>query len=140
MIFLAITLNDIIKKIVLEKNEISSESKKVYFEAIRTLIILLSPFVPHVCDEMWEIIGEAGYLFNEEWPEHDEKLMISDEIAIAVQVNGKLRATVEVDRKIEKSELEKLALAQENVQKHTEGKEIAKIIIVPNKIVNIVVK
>lgn len=125
---------------VLEKNEISSESKKVYFEAIRTLVVLLSPFVPHVCDEMWEIIGETGYLFNEEWPEHDEKLMISDEIAIAVQVNGKLRATVEVDRNIEKSELEKLALAQENVQKHTEGKEIAKIIIVPNKIVNIVVK
>ena len=69
-----------------------------------------------------------------------EALTIADEIEIAVQVNGKLRATVEVDRNITKEELEKLALAQENVQKHLEGVNVVKVIIVPGKIVNIVVK
>ena len=107
---------------------------------MRTLVILLSPFAPHVCDELWEVLGEEGYLFNAAWPTHVEALTIADEIEIAVQVNGKLRATVEVDRNIAKEELEKLALAQDNVQKHLDGVNVVKIIIVPGKIVNIVVK
>ena len=132
-------LNDY-KTNVLDASGTSSESKKVYYEAVKTLVVLLSPFAPHVCDELWEILGEEGYLFNAAWPKHVEALTIADEIEIAVQVNGKLRATVEVDRNIAKEELEKLALAQENVQKHLEGVNVVKVIIVPGKIVNIVVK
>ena len=132
-------LNDY-KTSVIDANGTSSESKKVYYEAVKTLVVLLSPFAPHVCDELWEILGEEGYLFNAAWPKHVEALTIADEIEIAVQVNGKLRATVEVDRNIAKEELEKLALEQDNVQKHLDGVNVVKIIIVPGKIVNIVVK
>ncbi len=125
---------------VLETGKGTSESKKVLTEAVKNLVVLLSPFAPHTTDELWELMGEEGYLFDAEWPVHVEELTISDEIQIAVQVNGKVRATVEVDRGISKEDLEKLALEQENVVKHTEGKNIVKVIVIPSKIVNIVVK
>lgn len=125
---------------VLEAGEATSESRKVFTEALKNMIILLSPFAPHTTDELWELMGEEGYLFDAEWPEHVEELTISDEVQIAVQVNGKVRATLEVDRGTSKEELEKMALEQENVLKHTEGKNIVKVIVIPGKIVNIVVK
>lgn len=125
---------------VLEGGEVTSESKKVFTEAVKNLVILLSPFAPHTTDELWEQMDQEGYLFDAEWPVHVEELTISDEIQIAVQVNGKVRATLEVDRGISKEDLEKLALEQENVVKHTEGKNIVKVIVIPGKIVNIVVK
>ncbi|MGL4393235.1 MAG: leucine--tRNA ligase, partial [Fusobacteriaceae bacterium] len=115
-------------------------SKKVLAETLSKIIVMLSPFVPHFCDELWEQIGNKSLLFKEKWVEYNDALTISDELVIAVQVNGKLRGTVTVDRGIKKEELEKLALAHDNVVKHIDGKEVAKIIIVPEKIVNIVVK
>ena len=101
---------------------------------------MLSPFAPHYCAELWELMGNKTELYNEGWVEYKEELTISDELIIAVQVNGKVRGTVEVDRSIGKEELERLALEHENVVKHIEGKSVAKIITVPGKIVNIVVK
>ena len=79
-------------------------------------------------------------LFLESWPTHKEELTIADEIAIAIQVNGKLRGTLEVERTISKDELEKKALEIENVKKFIEGQTVVKIIVVPGRIVNIVVK
>lgn len=115
-------------------------SRKVLGETLNKVVIMLSPFAPHYCAELWELMGNKTELYNEGWVEYKEELTISDELIIAVQVNGKVRGTVEVDRSIEKEALEKLALEHENVVKHIEGKSVAKIITVPGKIVNIVVK
>ncbi|MBC2856281.1 leucine--tRNA ligase [Cetobacterium sp. 2A] len=125
---------------ILEAGKGSSESKKIFGEVMKNVVIMLSPFTPHFCDELWAEMGNEGYLYNETWPEHVEALTIADEIVVAVQVNGKVRGSVEVDRNISKEELEELALNIENVKKHLEDKTVAKVIIVPGKIVNIVVK
>jgi leucyl-tRNA synthetase len=125
---------------ILDKNEMTSESKKVFTETVRTMVVMLSPFVPHITDELWKELGETGYLFQTEWPTHVEELTISDDVQIGVQVNGKLRATLDVSRTITKEELEALALAAPNVIKFIEGKNIVKKIIVPGRIVNIVAK
>lgn len=125
---------------VLGKDKESSESQKVFGEVLRNIVIMLSPFVPHFCDELWEDMGEKGFLFDAEWPSYDEKLTVADEVTMAIQVNGKVRGSLSVERTATKDEIEKMALAVENVQKHTEGKTVAKVIVVPGKIVNIVVK
>lgn len=118
----------------------SSESQKVFGEVLRNIVIMLSPFVPHFCDELWEAMGEKGFLFNAPWPEYDEKLTVADEVTMAIQVNGKVRGSISVERTASKEDIERMALAVENVQKHIEGKTVAKVIVVPGKIVNIVVK
>ncbi len=115
-------------------------SKKVLGELLSKIVIMLSPFVPHYCDELWERLGNKTYLFNEKWVEYVEALTISEEVTIAVQVNGKVRGTIEIEKNISKEELERMATSHENVVKHIEGLEIKKIIVVPGKIVNIVVK
>ncbi|MBS5037848.1 MAG: leucine--tRNA ligase [Fusobacterium sp.] len=125
---------------VLGTEKESTESQKVFREVLRNIVIMLSPFVPHFCDELWEAMGEEGFLFNASWPEYDEKLTVADEITMAIQVNGKVRGSISVERTASKEDIEKMALAVENVQKHTEGKTVAKVIVVPGKIVNIVVK
>ena len=135
-------INDVydFRSSVLGTDKESSESQKVFGEVLRNIVIMLSPFVPHFCDELWEAMGETGFLFNAPWPEYDEKLTIADEITMAIQVNGKVRGSISVERTASKEDIEKMALAVENVQKHTEGKTVAKVIVVPGKIVNIVVK
>lgn len=125
---------------ILEGGKTTSESKKIFAEVIKNILVMLSPFTPHFCDELWEEMGNTGYLFNEKWPSYDEKLTVSSEVVMAVQVNGKVRGTVEVERGTDKDTVEKLALNLENVKKHMEGKTLVKLIIIPDKIVNIVVK
>lgn len=135
-------INDVqdYKNNVLDSNNITTESKKIFSEVVKNILIMLSPFTPHICDELWAELGNTGYLFNEEWPKYDEKLTIDSDITIAVQVNGKVRGMVETERGVSKEEVEKMALELENVKKHIEGKTIVKLIVVPEKIVNIVVK
>lgn len=116
------------------------ESKKIFDDVIQTILVMLSPFIPHICDELWSEIGNEGYIYEREWPSYDPKLLKTSEVVIAVQVNGKVRGTVEIERGADKAEVEKLALEVENVQKHIEGKKVVKVIVVPDKIVNIVVK
>ena len=125
---------------VLEGGKATSESKKIFGEVVKNIVVMLSPFTPHFCDELWEEMGNTGYLFNEAWPEYKEELTKSSDVVIAVQVNGKVRGTVEVPRGTAKEEVEKAALEIENVKKHMEGKTLMKVIVVPEKIVNIVVK
>ncbi|EFS22002.1 leucine--tRNA ligase [Fusobacterium gonidiaformans 3-1-5R] len=118
----------------------STQYTRVLGEALKQIVIMLSPFVPHFCDELWESIGETGYVSEQEWPVYDEKYITTDDVVMAIQVNGKMRGSIEVERETSKEEIEKLALAVPNVVKHIEGKELVKLIVVPNKIVNIVVK
>ncbi len=104
-------------------------------------IKLLSPITPHICEEIWHnVFNEQKTIAYEKWPSYDENKLIEQEEEIGVQVNGKLRASILINKNANREEIEKIALQQENVKKHIENKEITKIIVVPSKIVNIVVK
>ncbi len=118
----------------------NENSKKIFDYVVRTILLMLSPFTPHICDELWTEIGEEGYLFNEKWPEYDKNFLETDSIVMAIQVNGKMRGNIEVARGTAKEEIEKLAFEVENVKKHIDGLNVVKVIVVPDKIVNIVVK
>ena len=101
---------------------------------------LLNPIAPHVTEELWSLMGNNNTIAYEQWPVYDEEKTKENVLEIGVQVNGKLRGTIKVAKDSAKEELESMALEEENVKKHLEGKNIVKVIVVPNRIVNIVVK
>ena len=103
-------------------------------------IQLLNPIAPHMTEEIWELLGGASELTSTPWPSFDETKLVDDQVTIVAQVNGKLRAKFDVAADISKEAMQEIALANENVKKFTEGKEILKVIVVPRKLVNIVVK
>jgi leucyl-tRNA synthetase len=107
-------------------------------DAFAALVGMLAPFAPHVAEELWRDIGGEGLAAEARWPTFDPAIAADDTITIAVQVMGKLRATIEVDRGIAPDALEALALGHEKVQRHVAGKAIRKVIVVPGKLVNIV--
>ena len=113
--------------------------KKVAKEAIRAVILLLSPIVPHICNRLWLDLGYDSSIIDENWPTHEPELMVQDTVEIVIQVNGKLRSKLSIDQSIDDKSLEALVLMDEKIKKHTDGKEIKKIIIVPKKLVNIVI-
>ena len=106
----------------------------------KTLLKLVCPFAPHVAEELWSMLGETSVLSLESWPEYDENKTQESSVQIAVQVNGKLRATISLPVDCEQQLAIDTALADEKVQKAVEGKNIVKTIVVKNKIVNLVVK
>ncbi len=108
-------------------------------EALETLAKLIGPMVPHLAEEIWQALGHDGLLLEQPWPVADADLVRDDTVTVAVQVSGKLRATIEVERDMDKTALEKLALANDNVQRAIDGKPVRKVVIVPNRIVNVVV-
>ena len=114
--------------------------EKVYRPYAENLIKMLSCIAPHICEEMWQQLGHNESIAYEPWPTYDEKMLVDDEVEIAVQVNGKVRAKITVAKDEAKDKVEQIALSQDNIKAHTEGKNIIKVIVVPNKIVNIVVK
>lgn len=101
---------------------------------------ILSPICPHLGEELWQMLGHNNTIAYEPWPTYDESKTIDDTIEIAVQVNGKVRDTVKVSKEISKEDLEKEALSSEIIKKWLEGKEIVKIITIPGRIVNIVIR
>ena len=116
----------------------SGDIKTSYF-GIKTVIQLLNPFIPHITEELWQKIGNDTPLYKTSWPNFDEtKLQISN-YTMAVQIKGKLRATYDFSVDATEEEIKKVAIHLPTIQKHIEGMEIKKIIIVPQKIVNIVV-
>jgi len=106
--------------------------------AIRTLVQLVSPMMPHLAEEGWAALGGAGLVAQAAWPEVDPALLVEDEVTIAVQVKGKLRDTLTVAKGLPDAELEALALASEKVQRIIDGAPIRKVIVVPDRLVNIV--
>ncbi len=108
--------------------------------ALEVFLKLLNPFSPHVAEEMWQLLGEKDELAYTEWPDYDEKHLVKDMVKLAVQVNGKVRAQIEVEVDSDKDAILKLAHEQNSVRQHTDGKTLIKEIVVPNRIVNIVVK
>jgi leucyl-tRNA synthetase len=108
-------------------------------EALESLAKLIGPMVPHLAEEIWQALGHDGLLLEQPWPVADADLARDETVTIAVQVSGKLRATIEVARDMAQPELEKLALANDNVVRAIDGKPVRKVIVVPNRIVNVVV-
>lgn len=108
-------------------------------EAIETLIKLIGPMMPHLGEELWAMLGHETLLVNEPWPKAEQALLVDDTVRIAIQVNGKVRDTIEVAADADSAALEKAALASEKIQSNIEGKTVRKIIAIPGKIVNIVV-
>ncbi|APR28021.1 leucine--tRNA ligase [Pediococcus acidilactici] len=109
----------------------------VYMEG---LVKLLSPIIPHVAEEIWQIMGHDETITYETWPTYDESKLVQDTVQVILQVNGKVRSKVEVEKDLDQAELEKIALADERIQQWTAEKDIKKVIVIPNKIVNIVAK
>ena len=105
-----------------------------------TLITLLNPVAPHITEELWEKYGNGGLLSIHAWPEYDEAKTIDDEIEIAVQINGKVRDKLIISAGLDKEQTEKAVMASEKIAALTDGKTIVKVIPVPGKLVNIVVR
>jgi len=135
-------LNDMTtyKQEVIDRNDVSTESRKIWKEVLDKVILLIAPFAPHIADELWEITGNTTFTFEEEWPTFEEELTKEHKMNLVVQINGKIRETIPAKIGLPKEEYEKLAFDSEKIKKAIEGKEIVKVIVVPNKLVNIVVK
>jgi leucyl-tRNA synthetase len=112
---------------------------EVLREAIETVVRLLSPFVPHVCEELWQSLGYEASLEESGWPVWDESALVADTLLIVVQVNGKVRGKVTVPADADKETVEATALADANVIRFIEGKTVRKVIVVPGRLVNLVV-
>ncbi len=123
----------------LYKLKVDGFSDAAWRDALSTLTQLIAPFAPHVAEELWQQLGHEGLVQDTMWPAWDDALIVSDTVTIIVQVNGKLRAKLEVAKDLGKDDIEQLALANEHVQTFVDGKEPNKIIYVPGKLVNIVV-
>ena len=109
-------------------------------KGIETILILLYPFTPHLCEELWEKLGNETLLAKTGWLKYDEQALEEEKFLLVVQVNGRVRARIEASRKANQKELEELALSHPNVQAHIKGKELKKTVYVPEKLLNLVVK
>ncbi len=107
-------------------------------EALWSCVLMLNPIIPHACSELYKELGGEGESIDAPWPQVDESALVKSSILYVVQVNGKLRAKLEFPAEANKEDIEKTALSDENVTKFTDGKTVRKVIVVPNKLVNIV--
>jgi leucyl-tRNA synthetase len=103
------------------------------------LLLMLSPFAPHLSEELWEKIGNQGMVCKLPWPEADEEIARAEEILIVVQINGKLRSRITADADATEEEIRSMALADARVREYTDGKTLKKLVVVPKKLVSIVV-
>jgi leucyl-tRNA synthetase len=117
-----------------------SETAAVLGEAIETLVLLLSPFTPHMCEELWERLGHADGVVAAGWPAADEGVARADEIEVPVQVNGKVRDRITVAAEATDPEIEAAALAAPGVQPYLAGKQVVKVIVAKGRLVSVVVK
>lgn len=122
------------------KGELNEDDKQVFSYAVAMLIKLMSPVTVHMSEEIWENLGGEGSIHDQPWCEYDENLAKLTDFTLVVQVNGKVRDKITVDESMSKEEMEQTALASERVKEYTNGKSIVKVIVVPKKLVNIVVK
>lgn len=119
--------------------ELDNARIDILVEAVKNVIILLYPFAPHIAEEMWEGF-DSGRLEDQSWPSYDESALERDEVEIVVQINGKIKEKLMVDSKLDKKGLEEFVMLNENVINHIDGKNVIKVIPIPGRLVNIVVK
>ena len=134
----ALRFNTAISQLMILVNEIK-ERDKYPKNAIELLVLLMSPFTPHMCEELWEKLGHNNTLTYYNWPEYSEKLAKEELITIAIQVNGKRRAEIEVAPGIDEESALALAFEQENVKKYVDENEIKKTVMVKDRLLSIVV-
>lgn len=115
-------------------------NEALYGAAVKNLIIMLAPFVPHVTEEMWDHLGYEGSVHEQDWPTYDESALVKDTVEIVVQINGKIKEKINIPGDLSREEMEKIAMEDDKVKGLTEGKNVVKVIAVPNKLLNIVVK
>ena len=113
--------------------------RAVVQEALEAAVLMLSPIVPHICHRLWLDLGHAIPVVDQPWPVADQESLVEERLAIVVQVNGKLRAHLEVPADISEADLREAALAEDNVQRFVGDRPVRKLIIVPGKLVNVVV-
>ncbi|CAB9544600.1 Leucyl-tRNA synthetase (EC [Bathymodiolus brooksi thiotrophic gill symbiont] len=121
-------------------NDTTDTTMAIRQESINILLKTLSPIAPHLCHHLWQELGNTKAIINEPWPSIDKSALNQEEVQIIVQVNGKLRTKLMLTANADKAQVETQALADEKVAKFTDGKTIIKVIVVPNKLINIVVK
>jgi leucyl-tRNA synthetase len=131
--------NTVISSLMILANEMDRQSQILQADFER-LLILLSPLAPHITEELWEMIGHADSIHMAVWPTYEEQYLQDDTVELVVQVNGKLRLKMSVDANISQADAEALALQDEKIITHTQGKTVVKIIFVPQRLLNIVVK
>jgi leucyl-tRNA synthetase len=130
---------ELVNELYQVKDELKETDPAALSSAIATAVTLLSPVAPHICEELWAALGHTAHLTAQPWPTFDEAALVLDQVTMVVQVNGKVRGKFEAPNNAPKDEVEKLAMDLENVQKFMEGKTVRKVIVIPNKLVNIVV-
>jgi leucyl-tRNA synthetase len=130
--------NTAISALMILVNELSDKAE-IGRDTLEKLLIILAPFAPHTTEELWEKLGEKGSIHLEDWPKYEKTMLTDETCTIVVQVNGKVRANLEMSNNCTQKEVEDKALSDPNVQKYTEGKKPKKVIFVPGKILNIVI-
>ena len=133
----ALRLNTAISAMMIFINELPTDEAAPR-EAVETLVKLTAPFAPHIGEELWSHLGHSGSIFDAPFPKYDESKMVVDTVTVVLQVNGKIRDKLEVPTGLSREELEQFATSSERVQKHIGDLQIKKIIVVPNKLVNVV--
>ena len=121
-----------------KNNDESAQGVAVKREMIEAIILMLSPIVPHITQQLWEATGHSGLIVDATWPEVDESALQRDEIDLVVQVNGKLRSKIQVSSTASKADIEAAALADDKIKLNIEGKTVRKVIVVPGRLVNVV--
>jgi leucyl-tRNA synthetase len=116
------------------------ETVSVLKEAVEALILMLSPFAPHMAEELWERLGHTGGVVAAGWPQYEEAVARAEEIVVPVQVNGKVRGRLTVAADTPEDQLRELALSDPQVARHLEGKTIVKVVVVNGRLVSVVVR
>ena len=120
--------------------ELDDRNDAVIKEGIETIVTIIAPFTPHLGEELWHMIGKEGSIFDISWPEFDEKALVKDEVEIVVQINGKVRGRMNIPAEISREDMQAAAMEDEKIKELIEGKNVVKVIAVPKKLINIVVK
>jgi leucyl-tRNA synthetase len=130
-------LNTCISAMMILVNKFQTEGcdKKMFEDFLK----ILSPFAPHICEELWQILGHKKSIFLEKWPKFDPKLIKDEAMEIPIQINGKMRSKIFVTADMGEEEIKKIALADEKVKKNIESSEVKKFIYIKDKIINIVI-
>jgi leucyl-tRNA synthetase len=124
----------------LEADVADGPARAALREALETVVLLLSPFTPHVAEEMWSELGHEGGLVHARWPAFDAEAAREDAVELAVQVNGKVRGRLVVPREAPEEEVRARALAEPHVAEHVQGKEVMKVVVVKDRLVSVVVR
>ena len=120
--------------------ELEEANQAFMKKAIDTVVMILSPFAPHICEEMWEALGYNQSLTAVAWPSYDKDALVRDTVEIVIQINGKLKEKLNVANNLSREDLENIALSNDKVQALIADKNVVKVVAVPGKLVNIVIK